>query len=322
MERMYQLPGTELTVSRIGLGTVKAGLSYRGEGTERLLGAFLEQGGNLIDTARVYSDWIPGERGRSENEIGRAVRRLGIRNRIVLMTKGGHPDMTVPAPDMHRSRNSEAEIRADVEASLRALQTDVIDIYFYHRDQESLSVAEETETMEALVREGKIRYYACSNWSAQRIEEADAYCAARGYRGFVADEALLNLGVKHMKPPKDDTLRALQGELRAYHERNRRNTAMPYSSVAEGYFHHILKNPATAAGSVYDTEGNRQAAFRVRELMEQRRASLTQVLLGFFLHQPFPCIPLVGPAGAEQLSDLMKTMEIPFRDEDYRDFMP
>ena len=67
-----------------------------------------------------------------------------------------------------------------------------MDVYFYHRDDESRTVEELIETMEDFRRAGKVCYYACSNWSAARMKEADAYCAKMGYRGFVADQAMFN----------------------------------------------------------------------------------------------------------------------------------
>lgn len=112
---MIRIPKTDLTVSSIGLGTVKAGITY--ETADDLISLFVSLGGNLIDTARIYSDWIPGEIGRSERVVGDAIARLGIRDKIVLMTKGGHPDisngfdvmtprMTIPARAMVSSFGS------------------------------------------------------------------------------------------------------------------------------------------------------------------------------------------------------------------------
>lgn len=82
------------------------------------------------------------------------------------------------------------DMRHDLELSLKALRTDTIDIYFYHRDNLRQNVEDEIETMETFRREGKIRYYGCSNWTTERIKEADAYCKKMNYRGFVADQAL------------------------------------------------------------------------------------------------------------------------------------
>ena len=91
-------------------------------------------------------------------------------------------------------------MRQDLELSLAALGTDYIDVYFYHRDNEAIPAGELIEIMEEFRKEGKIRYYACSNWSTARMKEADAYAASKGYRGFVANEALFNIASASMRP--------------------------------------------------------------------------------------------------------------------------
>ncbi|MBQ8305547.1 MAG: aldo/keto reductase [Blautia sp.] len=310
---MIQIPGTDLTVSDIGLGTVKAGITY--ETADELISAFLSEGGNLIDTARIYSDWIPGEIGRSERVVGDAIARLGVRSRVVLMTKGGHPDISNGFDNMPK-RMSPADMRYDLEQSLRALQTDVIDIYVYHRDDPDQPVPEEIEVMETFRREGKIRWYACSNWTADRMSEADVYCKEHGYRGFICDQSLLNAGVPRMLTPSDPTLTVVKDEVYAYHVKNPDNVLMPFSSVAEGYFHRLLLKGE--GGGDYDTEGNRAFAKKIPALQEKYGATITQVLLGYFRTMPFTCIPLFGPRDVSQLSDAMKAMEIPFTEEDYR----
>ena len=173
MEHRIQIPDTDLSLCPIGLGTLSAGLKWDGKEADAIFDAYLELGGNVVDTARIYQDWVPGEVGRSERVVGDWIKRSGKRDQIVLMTKGGHPKYTGPQDDLHLSRMTDADMRRDIELSLKALRTDRIDVYFYHRDNLAQSVAEEIETMERFVREGKIRYYACSNWSADRMREAD-----------------------------------------------------------------------------------------------------------------------------------------------------
>ena len=206
MIKRIRIPETDIEMFPFGLGTTGAGLVWDGADADRLFDAFLDNGGSLIDTAHVYSDWVKPEKARSERVIGDWLERSGKRNRVVLVTKGGHPDMTVDNPDTHISRMTKADMVSDLEDSLKKLRTDHIDIYFYHRDDLNQSVEELIETMEEFRREGKIRYYGCSNWTTARIKEADAYCRKKGYRGFAANQCLLNLGYKYMNPLEDDTL--------------------------------------------------------------------------------------------------------------------
>ena len=100
------LMNTDLELSPMGMGCVNAGIKWDGEDAYRIFDAFLDMGGNVYDTARVYSDWIPSEIGRSERVLGQWLRQSGKRHDVILLTKGGHPDMTSATPDMHASRIS------------------------------------------------------------------------------------------------------------------------------------------------------------------------------------------------------------------------
>lgn len=313
-----KIQDTDLELSRLGLGCVKAGVKWDGQEAFDLFDAFLDMGGNVYDTARVYSDWIPSERGRSERVIGQWLAQSGKRHDIILVSKGGHPDMTKPNPDMHQSRINERSVRYDLEESLRVLGTDYIDIYFYHRDNEEIPVSELIDLMEDFRQQGKIRYYACSNWTTARMKEADAYAASKGYRGFVANEALYNVGEPWMKPMADDTLVMLDEKMQKYHEENPRNLAIPYSSVCNGFFHKLFaEGKGAVSGSEYYTEGNLKNAERLHELMEEYEISVTQAVLGYLTCQKFPCLPLYGPRNIADLKEAMETFRIPFRLEDY-----
>ncbi len=318
MAKRINVPGTDLSLCPIGLGAVSAGISWDGADADRMFNTYIEMGGNVIDTARVYSDWIPPETGRSERVIGDWIRRGGNRNAVTLVTKGGHPKFSKPTDDLHISRCSPDDMRGDIEKSLKALGVDTIDIYFYHRDNPAQSIEEEIDVMEEFRQKGWIRYYGCSNWSAKRIREADAYCEKKGYRSFVADQALLNFGTKYMNPLPDDTLEYIRGDLYEYHRENLKNLAMPYMGVAGGFFHHYAaKGEEGVKNSSYYTPGNVKAAKRAMELMEKYHASMSQVVLGFFSQTEFPAVALYGPKNVNQLIDAMRTLDIAFTKEDY-----
>ncbi len=154
------IPNTTLAPSVLCFGTTMIGSTVDKAGSFQLLDAFVEAGGTFVDTAKVYADWLPGERSISEKTIGEWLRRSGKRSQVVLATKGAHPDLSA----MQTGRLSRAEIIADLDASLRHLQTDVIDLYWLHRDDAEQPVADILATLESQVRAGKIRYYGCSNW--------------------------------------------------------------------------------------------------------------------------------------------------------------
>lgn len=318
MEKRFLIPGTDLSVYPIGLGTVDAGLRWDGADADRIFDTYLEQGGNLIDCAHVYSDWVPDEKARAERVLGDWLTRSGKRNEVTLITKGGHPDMVGPNADTHKSRMTHADMVEDLNASLKQLRTDHIDIYFYHRDNRAQSVEEEIETMEGFVKEGKIRYYGCSNWDVDRMKAADTYCKQKGYRGFVADQSLLNLGMKFMNPLPDDTLRYTKGEAFEYHVNTPTNLEMPYMGNCSGFFHiYAAQGEVGVKNNPYFTPGNLKVAQRVVELQKKYGCSITQVVLGFFYHQPFTCVPLYGPACPEHIIDACGTLDVPFTTADY-----
>ena len=318
MEKRIRIPDTDLSLFPIGLGTVDAGLGWDGADADKIFDTYLSCGGNVIDTAHVYSDWVPGEIARSERVVGDWLARSGKRHEVTLITKGGHPDMTTANPDLHLSRMAGEDMVQDLDASLKQLRTDYIDIYFYHRDNRAQSVEEEIEVMEEFVKAGKIRYYGCSNWVTDRMSEAYDYAKAKGYRGFVADQSLLNLGTKYFRGLSDDTLAYIKGEAYQYHIDHPELLAMPYSGNCNGFFQIFAQKGADGVkGNPYDTPENIRVAKKIQTLQEEYNCSITQVVLGFFFHQPFACLPLYKSSSAERIIDACGTLDIPFTDADY-----
>lgn len=226
--------------------------------------------------------------------------------------------MTGPEADPHKSRMTRADMVKDLDESLRQLRTDHIDLYFYHRDNPGQNLEETIEVMQDFVRQGKIRYYGCSNWSAARMKAADAYCKEKGYRGFIADQSLLNLGMKYMNPLEDDTLAYTKGEAFQYHIDTPENVMMPYMGNCSGFFHiYDTRGAEGVQGNPYNTPGNLRVAERVKELKQKYGCTITQAVLGFFFHQPFTCLPLYGPGCCEHIKDACGTLDVPFTDADY-----
>jgi aryl-alcohol dehydrogenase-like predicted oxidoreductase len=186
LETYRTLGRSGLAVSPLALGTMTFGTPRwgSGEGDSRaVFNAYVDAGGNLVDTADVYSS------GRSEEMLGRFIAERALRDSIVVATKSGFAVGTGP----HAGGNGAKHIRSALEGSLRRLQTDYIDLYWAHV-WDSVTPAEELlETMTALVRSGKIRYWGMSNTPAWYVAKVATLAAVRGVPGPIAMQYFYSL---------------------------------------------------------------------------------------------------------------------------------
>jgi aryl-alcohol dehydrogenase-like predicted oxidoreductase len=182
--------GPEVPV--VGLGCNNFGRRVDLDGTRAVVDAALDDGITFLDTADIYGS----PHGRSEEFLGEVLR--GRRDQVVLATKFG-----MDMDDGRGPRGSSGYIRQAVEASLRRLQTDVIDLYWYHQPDGVTPVAETLETLDELVRAGTVRWIGSSNFSAAQIEEADAVARDRGLTRFTAVQNQYSLLVRD---PERDVL--------------------------------------------------------------------------------------------------------------------
>ncbi len=179
---------------RVALGTMLLGTGIEEERAFSLLEAHACRDGAQIDTARSYASWLPGGAGASERTIGRWLEREGREHRehIFLGTKGC---LMPRGYNSTRGDLSPERIRRELEESLEALRTDYVDLYWLHRDEEERDAGEIMESMNCLVREGRIRYFGVSNWKASRILEADACASARGLQPISASQIQFGFGI-------------------------------------------------------------------------------------------------------------------------------
>jgi len=148
-----------------------------------VLDAFVDAGGTMVDTADVYSAWVPGHKGgESESVIGRWLKRSGKRDQVVIATKVGMMAGLAPAT-----------IAAACDASLQRLGVDRIDLYYQHKDDEGVPLADSLGEFDALKRAGKIGAIGLSNFTAPRVEEALAVSARSGFAHPVALQNWYNL---------------------------------------------------------------------------------------------------------------------------------
>ncbi|GJD48322.1 1-deoxyxylulose-5-phosphate synthase YajO [Methylobacterium crusticola] len=179
LTRYRTLGRSGLAVSPLALGTMTFGTARWGmdePGSRAVLDAYVERGGNFVDTADVYAG------GNGEAMIGRFVAERGLRDRLVLATKSGFAGGTGP----HAGGNGAKHVRAALEGSLRRLRTDFVDLYWLHVWDGVTPAEEVSETMAGLVRAGKVRYWGLSNAPAWFIAKLATLASVRGLPGPVA----------------------------------------------------------------------------------------------------------------------------------------
>jgi aryl-alcohol dehydrogenase-like predicted oxidoreductase len=292
MDRV-RLPGTAVEISALCLGAAEIGVRQTKIEASRLLDYWVQRGGNAIDTARVYSDWVPGEKHRSERIIGDWLKAAGVRKQIVLATKGGHPlfkegDRLV--------RLSPLELQQDLEGSLETLETNYIDIWFLHRDDERIPVEEIIDTCDRFVRDGRVKAVGAANWSVSRIRKANDYASRAGKAGFVATQLFWNLGSGHYRG-LEPTLRSMDDDAEQLHQALDL-VAMPYSSQAGGFFSDWLEGDATARlkaeRSGYATMVNFEIAKVAGDIGKRNGVPAGAVVLAFLRAHPFKVVPIIG----------------------------
>ncbi len=289
--KYINLKGTDIEVSNIALGTDSMGEPMTEEISREVLDAFTEAGGTLIDTALSYNDWAPGEKSRSEKIIGRWLKDRGNRQDLVISTKGGHP----PMDNMNISRLSEKEILSDIEKSLLNLSTDYVDIYFLHRDDESLPVAPIMETLNKLVKDGKTRSIGLSNWSPKRIKEAAEYCTEHNLAPVTSSQIQFGLARPntHLIDP---TLSIMDKESFDFYK-NENINVFAFSAQSKGYFSKLdAGSPLSPKASErYDNEQSRKIFEVLRKLSGKYNCTVTEIVSAVLCsNTAFVTIPILG----------------------------
>lgn len=302
--KAHRIPNTDLTVSGICYGVMHFGTGVRGSQVLDLYRQFREAGGTFFDTAHCYACWLPGGDGASERALGECLRTFGDRHEVVIATKGGHFGIgtTYPRPD---DCLTPEVIAADISDSLSRLGIETIDLYLLHRDDRRHPVGEIIDLLNAEIARGRVRYIGASNWSTDRLAEANAYAATHRLHGFVISSPQWNLA-RPNHPPIDwqggyDTTTQMMSEADRGWHRDRGFPAMPWTPTAYGYF-------AGAAGrnaGSFDNPVSRERRERARQLAQELGGTPSQVALAYLQAQDFAVFPILGTMNREHLRDAL-----------------
>lgn len=303
-----KLGRTGLKVSALGLGTMQWGWTADEKSAFEVMDAFAEAGGNFIDTADIYSRWVPGNPGGvSEEIIGRWMRERRNRDRIILATKVRGPMGTGPN-DQGLSRQ---HILNGVEASLRRLGTDYIDLFQTHFPDEETPIDETLRTLDDLQRAGKIRYLGASNYKAWQLMEslwsADKQATAR----YDSLQPKYNLV----------TRREFDQELKAVCQKYGVGV-VPYSPLAAGFLtgKYTRENTtdskrAEGVQTQFATEQGWKILDTVRQIAAETSATPTAVSLAWLLAQPVITAPIIGANSPAQLEESLRAEQLTLSEE-------
>jgi aryl-alcohol dehydrogenase-like predicted oxidoreductase len=296
-----ELGRSGLSVSTICLGGNVFGWTADEATSFRLLDAWVDAGMNFIDTADVYSRWVPGHTGgESETVIGNWLRQSGKRNQIVLATKVGKP---MGPTDVGLSK---AYITRAVDASLKRLQTDVIDLYQSHDDDAATPLEETLDAYAALIRAGKVRAIGASNYTAARLTQALDASRDHGLPRYECLQPLYNL----VERP------AYEAELEAVCVANGLGVINFYA-LASGFLTGKYRSQADLAQS---PRGQGVAKYlnphglRVLAALDEQAGRLgatpAQVALAWQIARPSITAPIASATSMRQLDELVKAAQL------------
>lgn len=278
----------DMELSRFILGTDGYGQRIDRKTAFSILELYAGNGGNVLDTARMYTG------GESEKIVGEFARAN--RGHMLISSKCAFP----PCEDMHKSRLSRAEIESDIDESLRALRVDCIDIMWLHRDDEALPTEPIVDTMNAMCKKGKIRYFGASNWRYDRIKAANRYAAETGQAGFFASQVLYNMA--SCSYVWDDTLVVLSGEEKKKYEAEP-FPVFAFSSQAKGFFEKYRTGTLSEKAKARYLNPESEAAYeKISRRAEETGETISNAALKMLIEQSgFEVFPILGAGNPAQL---------------------
>ena len=292
------IPKTELSVYPLCLGGNVFGWSADEAQSHDVLDAYTSHGGNFIDTADVYSEWKDGNSGGdSEAIIGSWLKKRGNRSEVVIATK--------VAKLSTRPGLSAANIKAAVDESLKRLQSDYIDIYYAHEDDQNTPLEETLSAFDEIVKSGKVRYIAASNYNSARLKEAIEISKANNFVQYIAIQNHYNL--LERKDYESDMAPALK-ELGL--------SGIPFFALARGFLSGKYRKGATVesvrAGGVanYLNDAGYALLEKLDVLAKSHNASVSAIAIAWLRAQPTISAPIASARTVAQLNEIVPIVNL------------
>ena len=307
-----KIPYVEKEVSRIIFGTAMPPFMMGGDGNE-LLDAVYALGVNTFDVARNYM--------AAELSVGRWLEERGMRDKVVLLSKCGHPSM------FGKKRVNEKEIRKDFRKSSEYLHTDYIDIYLLHRDDQDVAAGNVVEIFNAMHAEGKIGAFGGSNWTHERIQEANEYAYKHNLIPFTVSSPNFGLA-NQIEDPWGGGCVTISGPANERAREWYRKEQMPvvaYSSLGRGLFSGKLKSSnAEQASNILDATAmkgygypeNYERLRRCEELAKRKGVSVPQIAMAWIFCQNLNTFAVVSTSKPKRTQDNIEALKIKLNEDE------
>ncbi|MGW6277421.1 aldo/keto reductase [Kribbella sp. NPDC055071] len=291
------VPGLDKQVSRLVMGVDnQQTLSH----AAAIFDDFVERGGTTFDTAYIYGG------GRGEKLLGQWHTSRGNRDEIVVIGKGAHTPHCDPE-----------SITRQLNESLERLQTDHVDLYLMHRDNEEIPVSEFVDVLHEHFKAGRVKAYGGSNWSLERFDAANAYAEAQGKQPFTLLSNHLSLA-RAYDVPWAGCRHVSDDESQAWLEQ-RQVALFPWSSQARGFFTGRAKPEDRSDEELvrcFYSDENFRRLDRARELAAAKGVEPTAIALAWLLHRPYPVFPLIGPRHLSETRTSTPGLSVQLTDEE------
>lgn len=326
--KQVNFANTKDMISELCLGAMLMGTAINKATTFQILDHFVSEGGNFIDTANCYTWWLgSGEYigGESETYLGLWMKERKNRDKIFLATKvgGGLKDPTTIRDangviDWDRVRReyeglSRAVIKREVENSLRRLKTDYIDLYYTHVYDSLAPIDETMETLNELIKEGKVRYLGASNLTTEQFKNANSRALYNGLIPYTA----LQQEYSYIHPKEGaDTGITSHGDKEMFDYVNENSMVfLAYSPLLKGIYSSKEKRYQYYNWMLYDSEENVRKLSRIEEQANKLGITGNQLVLAWMLRQNPRIIPLLGFSRLEHYLEDIKATTIELPDE-------
>ena len=295
---MITIPESDLVVHPLCLGSNIFGGNATEAESHLVLDAYRSHGGNFVDTADMYNQWIEGHvGGESESVIGSWMKSRGNRADMVIATKVSKMD--------RRPGLSAKNIFAACEESLDRLQTDYIDLYYSHSDDETVSLEETLGAYAQLIAEGKVRYIAASNFTPARVRESIKFSEDNNLPSYIAVQDQYNL---IDRTTYESEMAATVADLGI--------SNIPFYGIARGFLTGKYRPGVTEVDSkrpaalVYTTDKNYAVLSAMDEIAQAHNAPLGAIALGWLRAQPTVSAPIASARTVPQLEEIIQVVEL------------